>query len=364
MSSPSTSSSTSPSLPTDRDLDRLASAVRMAAGDRDLPERVAAWYEDWTFLFVAWCLKAPPHQIHRDRIGDFWRALTEQPAVRRWKVCQAMDALGLFFGALGGPEALSFPGGSSPDTASEPDADPFDGLEEPSRYLPDGELPEAVVPRAVVPTRTVRQGETDEESKRVSDTSADVQAPGDGDASTPKTLFNPTGGAPSRGLSVPSDEAPDSEQAGGDGDRSDARRESEDATDREVPDDEASDDLVSVEMPRAAARRLQEASRKLDVPTAVFAARSVDLLREEVGVSAKSEPDTGVLLRRYQTRIDLLHRNGAPESSSDEAFGFRVETAVPPADEWRAGGGDATALDTRAGDGQSETVPTLDVRGD
>ncbi|MEF8938563.1 MAG: hypothetical protein V5A22_01865 [Salinivenus sp.] len=358
MSSPSTSSSISPSLPTDRDLDRLASAVRTAAGDRDLPERVVAWYEDWIFLFVAWCLKAPPHQIHRDRIGDFWRALTEQPTVRRWKVCQAMDALGLFFGTLGGPEALSFPGGSSPDTASEPDIAPFDGLEEPSRYLPDGELPEAVVPRAVVPTRTVRQEGTGEESERVPDTSSDVQAPGDGGPSAPKTLFNPTGGAPSRGLSVPSDEAPAPEQTGSDGDRSDASRESEDAT-----DDEAPDDLVSVEMPRAAARRLQEAARKLDVPTAVFAARSVDLLREEVGVSARSELDTGVLLRRYQARIDLLHRNEAPESSSDEAFGFRVEAAVPPADEWQAGGGDATALDTRAGGGQRETVPTLDVRG-
>lgn len=354
MSSLSTSSSTSPSLPTDRDLDRLASAVRTAAEDRDLPERVAAWYEDWIFLFVAWCLKAPPHQIHRDRIGDFWRALTEQPTVRRWKVCQAMDALGLFFGTLGGPEAFSFPG--APDTASEPDADPFDGLEEPSRYLPDGELPEAVVPRAVVPTRTVRQEEADEGSERAPGTSADVPASGDGDSSAPRTLFNPTGGAPSRGLSVPSEEAPDPEQAGSEGDRSDASRESEDAADGEAPDD-----LVSVEMPRAAARRLQEASRKLDVPTAVFAARSIDLLREEVGVSTRSEPDTSVLLRRYQARIDLLHRNGAPESSSDGAFGFRVEAASSPADEWRVGGGDATALDTRAGGGQSKTVPTLDV---
>lgn len=359
MSSPSTSSSTSPSLPTNRDLDRLASAVRMDAGDRDLPERVVAWYVDWIFLFVAWCLKAPPHQIHRDRIGDFWRALTEQPTVRRWKVCQAMDALGLFFGALGGPEALSFPVGPSPDTASESDTASFDGLEEPSRYLPDGELPEAVAPRAVVPTRTVRQEETDEESERATGTSADVPASGDGDPSAPKTLFNPTGRAPSPGSSVPSDEAPDPEQAGSDGDRSDASRESEDAAGGEAPDD-----LVSVEMPRAAAQRLQEASQKLDVPTAVFAARSVDLLREQVGVSARPESDTGVLLRRYQARIDLLHRNGAPESSSDEALGFRVEAAVPPAGDCQAGGGDAAALDTRAGDGRSEAVPTLDVRGD
>jgi hypothetical protein len=363
MSSPSTSSSTSPStspsLPTDRDLDRLASAVRTAAGDRDLPERVAASYEDWIFLFVAWCLKAPPHQIHRDRIGDFWRALTERPTVRRWKVCQAMDAMGLFFGTLGGPEALSFLGGSSSDTASEPEADFSDGPEEPSRYLPDGELPEAVVPRAVVPTRTVHQEETDEESERAPGPAADVQTPGGGDPSAPKTLFNPTGRARSPGSSVPLDEAPEPGQAESEADRSDARRESDDTTDGEAPDD-----LVSVEMPRAAARRLQEAARKLDVPTAVFAARSVDLLREEVGVSARSEPDTGVLLRRYQARIDLLHRNEAPGSSSDEASGFRVEAAVPPSDEWRAGGGDATALDTRADGGQSETVPTLDVRDD
>jgi hypothetical protein len=328
----------------------------MATGDRDLPERVVARYEDWIFLFVAWSLKAPPHQIHRDRIGDFWRALTDHPTVRRWKVCQAMDALGLFFGTLGGPEALSFPDGPS-DTASRPDADPSDGLDEPSRYLPDGELPETVVPRAVVPTRTVRQQETDEESEPAPGTSADAQASGDGDPSAPKTLFNPTGGAPSRGLSVPSDEAPDPDQAGSEADRSDARRESDDTTDGEAPDD-----LVSVEMPRAAARRLREAARKLNVPTAVLAARSVDLLREEVGGSARPDPDTGVLLRRYQARIDLLHRGDkGARSPSDEASGFRVEAAAPPAADWQAGG-DATALDTRAGDGQSETVPTLDVR--
>lgn len=329
----------------------------MAAGDRDLPERVVAWYEDWIFLFVAWCLKAPPHQIHRDRIGDFWRALTEHPTVRRWKVCQAMDALGVFFGTLGGPEALSFPDGSS-DTASKSDVDSFDDLEEPSRYLPDGELPEAVVPRAVVPTRTVHQEEADEESGQAPGTSADVQAPGDGEGGAPKTLFNPTGGSPSPGSSVPPDEAPEPGQAGSDSDRADASRESEVAPEGRTPED-----LVSVEMPRAAARRLREAARKLNVPTAVLAARSVDLLREEVGVSARSDPDTSVLLRRYQARIDLLHRHEGPGSASDEASGIRVEAAAPPADDWQVGG-DATALDTRAGDGQSETVPTLDIRDD
>ena len=318
----------------------------MAARDRDLPEQVAAWYEDWIFLFVGWCLEAPPHRVHRDRIGDFWVALTEHPRVRRWKVCQAMDALGVLFGALGGPEALSFPGGTLPGGASDPDVDPSsDALEAPSHYLPDDTLPEAVEPRALVPTRTVRPAEDDE-------TATDEAPPETQAESAPKTLFNPTGGAPSRASSRTSenpDPAPDTpDRDAGDADR----------TVGDAAEDDGPDDLVSVEMPRGAARRLRDAARRLGVPTAVFAARAVDLLREETGVAEGQTLDTGVLLRRYQARIDLLHRRGLPDAADDEAPALTVD--VEASDAYPRAEGPA-ALDSWSGDGRPATAPALDV---
>jgi hypothetical protein len=347
--------STPPVLPTDRDLDRLASAVRMAARDRDLPERVAEWYEDWIFLFVAWCLEAPPHQVHRDRIGDFWVALTEHPRVRRWKVCQAMDALGVLFGALGGPEALSFPGGTLPGAAPDSaDGPPADDLEAPSHYLPDGKLPEAVEPRALVPTRTVRPEKGGEAPDRADETTTDEASPEDQAESAPKTLFNPTGGAPSRTSSTTS-ENPDSTPNTPDREAGDADRKAEDTTGNDAPDD-----LVSVEMPRDAARRLRDAARRLGVPTAVFAARAVDLLREETGVEEGQDLNTSVLLRRYQARIDLLHRHSLPDTSDDEAP-LTVEVESSTDSNPQAGDETPAALDPWSGDGRPATAPTLDV---
>jgi hypothetical protein len=328
----------------------------MAAQDRDLPQRVAGRYEAWSFLFVAWCLEAPPCRIHRDRIGDFWGALTERPDVRRWEVCQAMDALGVLFGALGGPRALSFPSGPPPDAGVNPDTDPSpDELEAPSRYLPDGPLPEAVEPRALVPTRTVRPEKPGDAPDRADETATDEASAGDQAESAPKTLFNPTGGAPSRTSSTVAED-PDPAPDTPDWDAGGADRKAEDTT-----GDDAPDDLVSVEMPRGAARRLRDAARRLGVPTAVFAARAVDLLREETGVVEGQDLDTGVLLRRYQARIDLLHRHRPVDASDDE--GPLTVEADPSTDSHPQAEGPA-ALDPWSGDGRPATAPAFDVNED
>ena len=248
--------------PTDRDLDRLVSAVGEAARGRDLPDRVVEWYEDWIFLFLAWSLKAPPHRIDRERIGDFWVALTEHPGVPRWKVCQAMDAMGVFFGALGGPEALALPTGP-------PEGKPGDPEEAaPSRYLPAGALPETVDARALVPTPADRP-ESDEEAPTA------AGAPRSGGQQTVKTLFNPTG-------------MPREPEASGPADR------------EQSPFGRAPGDKVALRIPGPAAERLEEVADALDLPASFLMVRAIDLLRKKVGVADGRETDTRALLRENQ----------------------------------------------------------------
>lgn len=243
------------SLPTERDLDRLAREIRTTAQERDLSERVAERYKDWIFLFVAWGLEAPPCRIRQDRIGEFWTALTQRQ-VGRGKVCQAMDALGFLFGTLGGPEALSFPtgsrlakapGASGTDEASDetggpstlvgdspsviqtnPDLRDLDpepktlhggaSIEDPSHYLPDGPLPGGVDARRAVPTQESRSDASDDPEtptspeapagpeaseerppdSRPSDSGPSDSEPSSGRSSrdTLTTLFNPEGTPP------------------------------------------------------------------------------------------------------------------------------------------------------------------------
>jgi len=344
MSTSPTSPPDACQLPTSRDLDRLACAVRTAAQDRDLPERVVDWYEAWIFLFVAWCLTAPPHCVHRDRINDFWWALTDHPGASRWKVCQAMDALSMLFGALDGTDLLSFPETSSPEEALD------DGPKQPSRYLPDGQLPEDVDPRAEVPTSDARSGPHDGGHGPATDEAA----PSASDRETsPKTLFNPTG------TSLVSNESAEGRrksssrgEAGGEGEGADA------------VDTVRTEELVSVAVPRAAAKRLRAAAERLGLPEPLLVARAIDLLRDRIGdVEAVNGGENGPL-RRYQAQVDLLHRHGTadlpnPRADDREAGSGR---SSPPTEQ--PGYGASVRLGTARGDGWAGEVPVLEIRDD
>jgi hypothetical protein len=343
MSTSTTSSPDPRRLPTARDLDRLACAVRTTAQDRDLPERVVDWYEDWIFLFVGWCLKAPPHCVHRDRINDFWWALTDHPGMRRWKVCQAMDALSMLFGTLGGTDVLAFPGGTS-STEAGGEA-PDDGPEQPSRYLPDGRLPEDVDPREEVPTREDRPVSSAEPG--ASPTDEPEPAPSN-DASSreeresPRTLFNPTGAAP------PSADSPPEAQ-------------SEEAT--EASDTEQTENLVSVEVPRAAAERLRAAAQALELPAPLLVARAIDLLRDELDEVRGEDDDTGPL-RRYQAQVHLLHRHGTADLPSLDANDRDEKPGASPQASRGRQADSAVCIGAGRGDGWTGQVPVLEIRSD
>lgn len=243
------------SYPSKRDLDRIASAIRTVAAERGLSDRIVDRYEAWIFVFLAWCLRAPPHHVGRDRVGDFWTALTQR-RVHRWKVCDAMDALGFLFGALGGPEDLSFPGtfvfGTAretrrADTPAEPPgsigangdspaskpipgrtrvhrpnptieaSNPPSGTDREGRdkdlssYLPDGPVPMGIDARSEVPTsgREETPGEGNEPVPN-SPPNNRTSGSGPGGRDGPKTLFNPEGKA-----SVPRNEASPKEPSTG-----------------------------------------------------------------------------------------------------------------------------------------------------
>ena len=137
-------------LPTEEDLRQLSRGIRSAAEERELTAQTAAQYEEWIFLFQSWCLTVPPFRICRDRIGGFWSALQDRE-VGRWKVCQAMDALGFFFGAVLGQKSLSFPR-QAPLSSSPALSDA--AVNEVYSPLPLGSLPSGAAPWTVVPTRS------------------------------------------------------------------------------------------------------------------------------------------------------------------------------------------------------------------
>ena len=220
-------------LPTTRDLDRLASTLRSVAAERDFPPRVIDRYQEWIFLFVGWSVKAPPGTVSRGRIGDFWTALNEHPGAGMAQICEAMDALGFFFGGVLRETdvlPLADPGTAGPEPPGEPTGPPEDPhtpinpcLRAPdrkapsseethsdpelSRYLPGGTLPEAPDARATVPTRPTARN--DRRNRSDGDPTQDQRGSMDGadnsrssqneegPRDTPTTLFNPEGIAPS-----------------------------------------------------------------------------------------------------------------------------------------------------------------------
>ena len=146
----STDSPPSSSLPTETDLDKLSNLLRDAAQDRGLSDRIMNRYEEWTFLFLGWCLQVPPYRVDRDRIGEFWHALNHRE-VSRGKICLAMDALGFFFGSLSDDTTVSF----SAPAPTEADEEPSDATaEELCAPLPKGPLPESIDVSSVVPTQS------------------------------------------------------------------------------------------------------------------------------------------------------------------------------------------------------------------
>jgi hypothetical protein len=189
-------------------------------------------YVDWTLIFVAWCLRAPPHEIYSDRVGAFWTALVQRET-GRCKICEAMDAVAFLFGTLGGAETLPVPTGrsekkssrsngpaaprrgnvtletsstdldelalgvsgpnprlhlSDPDPSAHREGAPSKDL---AQYLPEGSLPTGVDARGAVPTRTDRDTATQETS-----TSTIPSVPPDRNSLLPSgqgpaTLFDP-----------------------------------------------------------------------------------------------------------------------------------------------------------------------------
>jgi hypothetical protein len=310
----------------------------MAAQDRDLPDRVADWYENWIFLFVAWCLKAPPHCVRRDRINDFWWALTDHPEVGRWKVCQAMDALALLFGAVGETDALSF--SEAPSTAQ---VARDGGIEHPSRYLPDGRLPEDVDPRDAVPTRAEAPAEPREPATEEVESPPPSAAPSPGRPESPRTLFNPTGAS-----------STDDEPSG------DACRATGEEEPADAPDTARTEELVSVDVPRPAAQRLRAVARRLDLPEPLLVARAIDVLRDRID-EVSGENGGGDPLRRYRAQIDLLSRRGPadwsiPRTSDQggEARGGDRSTPDRPESDVK--------VEQGRGDGWTGRAPVLDIQ--
>jgi len=311
----------------------------MAARDRDLPDQVVDWYEDWIFLFVAWCLKAPPHRVRRDRINDFWWALTDHSEVDRWKVCQAMDALGMLFGALGGTDVLSF----SETPLTEGDEAARSGrVEHPSRYLPDGRLPEDIDPRAGVPTRDESQDEPREPATEEVESPLPSTASSPAQPDSPRTLFNPTGEAPT-------DEAPSQAE----------QQEAAEEDDTDAPDTARTEELVSVDVPRPAARRLRAVARRLDLPEPLLVARAIDLLRDRIDEGSGESGDDGDPLRRERAQVELLSRRDAADLPTPDASDRDVEAegAVPA-----SRGSESTGQGAEVrGDGWTGQVPVLEI---
>lgn len=93
-------------LPTDHDIEKLACAVRMTAGEMNLSRRTVDRYQAWILGFISWCLRTDPYEIARDRINGFREAIERHPEASQEEVYEAMDALGFLYGALSEPEEL------------------------------------------------------------------------------------------------------------------------------------------------------------------------------------------------------------------------------------------------------------------
>lgn len=130
--------------PTEQELDQLADRLRDAAQDHGHSAKTAAHYEAWLFLFLSWCLKVPPYDVHQNRLGDFWSVLMQR-RVSQWKVSKAMEALHFFFAHLPDVSALEW---AAPTPLSNAD-DLELGVP-----LPAGALSDGAEARAAVPTQS------------------------------------------------------------------------------------------------------------------------------------------------------------------------------------------------------------------
>jgi hypothetical protein len=357
-------------LPTNRDLDRLASTLRAVAVERDFPPRVVDRYQEWIFLFVGWSLKAPPGTVSRGRIGDFWTALNDHPGAEMAQICEAMDALGFFFGGVLRETdvlPLADPGTAGPEAPGEPTGPPEDPhtpinpcLRAPdrkapsseethsdpelSRYLPGETLPDAVDARATVPTRRTARNDRrnrsdgdptqDQSSSDGADNSRSSQNE-EGPRDTPTTLFNPEGIAPSPSQSEghtgrfaeeahTADESDDPTAGTRRRDDPELRPEvrlpflSDGAPDRSVhlnrgagdnqqdEEDEHSSDNIPVEIPRPVADRLRRMAQRLGLPPTVCAARAIEMVCDDAGVERSEAPSVEAPLKHYQAQLDML----------------------------------------------------------
>lgn len=323
------------SYPSKQDLGRLASTIHSVAQGRGLSEKVARRYEAWIFVFLGWCLRAPPYYVGRDRVGGFWTALTQRQ-VPKWKVCVAMDALGFFFGAVGGPDGL--PGSppfeaagrtSGPGTASDqaalqkpnptieasPDKEPIEpgGSEKLSRYLPEGTLPTGTDPGRYVPTSNPKENQE-----------KDLPASEPRGKGGPKTLFNPEGTA------RPQRTRPSEEETGQNQDpphqaspQSETTGQSSEKIGRpSQPTVRSEPKMVPIEIPETIAERVKEGARKLGLPPGLFAARALDLACNEVGVERVDPADSEGPTERYQTQT----------SSSQSTDQGHSDASRPPED--------------------------------
>jgi hypothetical protein len=300
-------------------------------------------YQQWIFLFVGWALKAPPGTVARERIGDFWAALSEHPGAGKARICEAMDALGFFFGHLRREAGLLFlpDGRDEADVETPPQAPDGNesGFSRPnpslrirgaraegppstealssrqlSRYLPEGTLPDEPDIRSNIPTRDISRREGPTDGSR--ETLQNVPTPREEqEAAAPSgTLFNPEGldqraeasgpsGAPTESnASAPAPEPVDQQRESRPEDRADEH------SDRSDPADDPSTDpdRVPVQIPRSVADRLRAAAQQLGLPPSVFAARAIELVCDDAGIERVETPDAEAPLERYQTQIDLL----------------------------------------------------------
>lgn len=86
--------------------EKLLVAFRRAAREEGLSSGVTDRYEAWCLAFLSWCLGSPPRPARPEQIGDFRKAL-ERAGTDEDRICEAMDALAFFFGAVGADDILS-----------------------------------------------------------------------------------------------------------------------------------------------------------------------------------------------------------------------------------------------------------------
>jgi len=98
--------STTRVLPSDRDLEKLSCALRMAGGENGFSRRTIDRYQAWIFGYISWSLRTAPFEVREARIGDFVSSIKRHPEAGAKEVFEAMDALAFLYGALEDPDVL------------------------------------------------------------------------------------------------------------------------------------------------------------------------------------------------------------------------------------------------------------------